>query len=162
MMKRRDLLQYGAFGTIASALPGISFAEADEATRGLLDSDLIYLSPIRSDGSLSSCQAEIWFVTLGTSVFVCTRSDSWRVQAVRQGLTSTHFWVGDRGIWKRNNYQSLPTMRMEGDVETNDESLEAALEAFGRKYAGEWGKWGPRFRKGLADGSRTMLRYAIT
>ena len=161
-MKRRELLQYSALGTITAALPGLTFAETEEATRGLLNSDLVYLSPVRSDGSLSSCQAEIWFAVLGTSVFVCTRTTSWRVQAVKQGLTTTHFWVGDRGIWRRNNYQSLPTMRMEGAVETGDESLEAALQAFGNKYAGEWGKWGPRFRNGLADGSRTMLRYAIT
>ena len=34
-----------------------------------------------------------------------------------------------------------------------------ALEAFGAKYADEWGSWGPRFRDGLADGSRVLLRY---
>ena len=37
--------------------------------------------------------------------------------------------------------------------------IEAALAAFGAKYPDEWDKWEPRFRKGLADGSRVLIRY---
>ena len=34
-----------------------------------------------------------------------------------------------------------------------------ALESFGVKYPSQWSSWGPRFSKGLADGSRVMIRY---
>lgn len=38
----------------------------------------------------------------------------------------------------------------------------AVLEAMGPKYVEEgWGTWGNRFRTGLADGDRVMLRYAV-
>ena len=36
------------------------------------------------------------------------------------------------------------------------------LDAMGEKYHSEWFRWGPRFRNGLADGSRVMLRYSPT
>lgn len=161
-MQRRKLLQYGALGAVAVSLPLRGAAESEAAKQALLNSNLVYLSPVKRDGSLSSCQAEVWYVTLGTSVYVCTATGSWRSQAVRRGITDTQFWVGDRGVWRRNNYQSLPVIRLQGAVETDDGILEGALTAFGRKYASEWGTWGPRFRNGLADGSRTMLRYDIT
>ena len=42
---------------------------------------VVYLTPLRSDGSESRCHAEIWFVADGDDVFVCTPGDSWRAQA---------------------------------------------------------------------------------
>ena len=42
-------------------------------------------------------------------------------------------------------------------VHEDDSVIEAALAAFGEKYPDEWDKWEPRFRKGLADGSRVLV-----
>jgi hypothetical protein len=39
------------------------------------------------------------------------------------------------------------------------DSQTSVLDAMGDKYPLEWVIWGPRFRNGLADGSRVMLRY---
>ena len=64
-------------------------------------------------------------------------------------------------MWKQSDgaYLSAPHMHVEGRLE-NDTAVQArALEAFGAKYSEEWGSWGPRFRDGLADGSRVLLRY---
>ena len=33
------------------------------------------------------------------------------------------------------------------------------MAAFSKRYAEEWGKWGPRFERGRADGSRVLIRY---
>lgn len=158
-MKRRQLLQAGASATILSMIPWQT--QAQDVRSALLSSDLVYLSPIKSDGSLSSCQAEIWYVMMGSELYVCTRTTSWRAQAPRKGLTDTHFWVGDLGVWKRADYQSLPTVNGIASVETDEQRIQAALQLFGQKYASGWGTWGPRFRNGLKDGSRTMLRYQL-
>lgn len=159
-MKRRTLLQAaGALGALA-LLP--SGANAAEARLALTQSNLVYLSPITSSGKLSRCQAEVWYVMLGADVYVCTDTDSWRAKAARLGLTDTKVWVGDLGVWRRVNYQALPSLNAMAAVAQEEDQIELALAEFGRKYASEWNKWGPRFRKGLKNGSRTMLRYTVT
>lgn len=142
-----------------AALP--ASARASEANLALLDSNLVYLSPFRTDGSLSHCQAEVWYTMLGADVFVVTATESWRAQAPVKGLARTKLWIGDLGVWKRADYESLPTVVAEASIETNEKILEQVLQQFGYKYSREWGKWGPRFSQGLADGSRTMLRYRL-
>lgn len=159
MIKRRQLLQAGASAALLSVIPWR--AQAEDVRSALLSSDLVYLSPIKSDGSLSSCQAEIWFVMMGKDLYVCTRTTSWRAQAPVKGLTDTQFWVGDLGVWKRANYQSLPVVKGEASIESDQQKVESALQLFGQKYASGWGTWGPRFRNGLKDGSRTMLKYQL-
>ena len=143
-------------------LAAIPFAlRASEANIALSDSNLVYLSPYQSDGSLSNCQAEVWYTMLGADVFVCTASDSWRALAPLKGLVRTKLWIGDLGIWKSADYESLPTVVAEARIESDQKVLESALQQFGYKYFSEWKKWGPRFSRGLIDGSRTMLRYSL-
>ncbi len=159
-MQRRTLLRAGLAGLSLMAIP--FSLRASDAKTALPDSNLVYLSPLQSNGSLSSCQAEVWYAMLGADVFVCTATRSWRAQAALNGLSRTQLWVGDLGVWKNADYKSLPTVVAEASIESDEKLLESALQQFGYKYSREWGKWGPRFRKGLADGSRTMLRYRLT
>jgi hypothetical protein len=159
-MQRRTFIQAGLASVTLAALPAP--LRASEADIALLDSNLIYLSPYQSDGSLSHCQAEVWYAMLGADVFVCTASSSWRAQAPLKGLVRTKLWVGDLGVWKSADYESLPTVVAEAKIETDEKVLELALQQFGDKYSREWGKWGPLFSRGLADGSRTMLRYGLS
>ena len=45
-------------------------------------------------------------------------------------------------------------------VEEDAEALlDRMLEVYGEKYPDEIGKWSGRFKKGLADGSRVIIRY---
>jgi hypothetical protein len=44
-------------------------------------------------------------------------------------------------------------------IEPDRAVFERLMERFATRYADEWGKWGPRFRKGWDDGSRVMIRY---
>jgi hypothetical protein len=99
---------------------------------------------------------------IGADVFVCTATSSWRSQAPRKGIANTKIWVGDLGNWRRADYKSLPTVNAVCSIESDATVIEAALNQFGRKYVSEWSRWGPRFRNGLADGSRTMLRYRLS
>ena len=158
-MRRRALLKAGLASVTLAAIP--FSLRASDAYIALLDSDLVYLSPYRSDGSLSHCQAEVWYTMLGADVFVCTASDSWRALAPLQGLIRTKLWIGDLGIWKSADYESLPAVVVEARIESDQKVLESALQQFGYKYFSEWKKWGPRFSRGLIDGSRTMLRYSL-
>lgn len=140
--------------------PGI-LGGAVAATEFDFSSQLIYLSPQKSDGSNSRCQAEIWFADVGAELFVVTARDAWRAQALRQGLPLARIWVGDVGEWGNSNgaYRQLPQLMTRGRIETESAVQQQVLAKMGTKYVSEWGRWGPRFRKGLADGSRVMLGY---
>lgn len=159
-MQRRVFLQAGLTSVTLAALP--ASLKASETNIALMESNLVYLSPYQSDGSLSRCQAEVWYAMLGADVLVVTASESWRAQAPLKGLARTKLWVGDLGVWKSADYESLPTVIAEARIESDEKVLDLALQQFGQKYSREWGKWGPRFSRGLADGSRTMLRYRLS
>ena len=157
-MDRRHFLK------TATAMGGMSLVNpslADPITTGLTASDLVYLSPIKSNGKESACQAEIWFAYDGVHIYVCTDTDSWRATAPKLGLEMTRIWVGDLGQWQDANgeYKNLPSLMAKASIESSDQEQARVLELFGDKYRLSWLVWGRRFRKGLANGSRTMLKY---
>jgi len=143
-------------------LPADQAFALPDATRGALEkSRLIYLSPLRSDGSESECHGEVWYVQDGAELLVVTTTDRWKALAVRRGLDRARIWVGDFGQWKKSDgrFKTGPTFLAKARFAAEDSVIEAALAAFGAKYPDEWDKWEPRFRKGLADGSRVLIRY---
>lgn len=132
-----------------------------DLSQALANSGLVYLTPIRSDGSFSRCQAELWFVRDGSDIVVVSKARSWRVQAVRKGLTSARLWLGDLGVWTRTDgaYLKLPSIKAYASI-VDDPSVHAALlRAYGKKYRLGWMFWKNRFTKGLRAGTRVMLRY---
>ena len=150
-MQRRELV-LGSFAALAAtALPA----------RGAAESPLIYISPMKSDGGLSRCQAEVWFALHGGDYYVVTAADAWRARAIERGLSAAQIWVGDVGQWRWANgrHRSLPRLRASGSMIDDPALVEVVLQRLGEKYADEWGTWGPRFRNGLASGQRVMLRY---
>ena len=158
MMNRRESL--AALGALAAgaALP----LRAAEIPAAADQSPLIYITPIRSDGRESRCQAEVWFVREGASLYVVTTTETWRARAVQAGLNTARIWVGDKGVWSRSRtYRQLPSVRATASLVTDRERHAELLKTFGAKYVSEWTKWGPRFADGLADGSRVMLRYQV-
>ena len=137
-------------------------AWADMAAKPTLDtSHLIYLTPYRSDGSESACHGEVWFVHHEQEIYVVTKADAWRANAIRQKLDKAKIWIGEFGMWKSSNdaYRAAPSLDINGAIEADTRVHARILDAFGKKYAKEWGVWGPRFRDGLDEGSRVMLRY---
>lgn len=164
-INRRQVLG-GTAVLLATGLGGLApvAANVSPAVAFLDKSQLIYLSPLKSDGSESACHGEVWFVHHADEVYVVTRSDAWRAEAIRRGLRRAAIWIGEFGVWKRakNRYRSAPYLVIEGRLEEDPAAHTAVLERYAEKYADEWGSWGPRFRKGLAEGSRVMLRYAVT
>lgn len=154
-MQRRTFIRNSSVLLAGAALPWSAFGA------GQAESPLIYISPYKTNGDLSRCQAEVWYAQDGADMYVVTASNAWRARAISAGLQRTKIWVGDVGPWQRSGggYKNLPALQANG-AQINDAAQHARLlQIFGAKYADEWGSWGPRFRNGLADGSRVMLRY---
>ena len=157
MITRRTLLR-----TAVAAAVVAPFARGNEARQtAMAESPLIYLTPLQSSGAESRCQAEIWYAVHAGAMYVVTRTDAWRSEAIRRGLDRARIWVGDVGNWRRadGRYRNLPVVEATASVEMDAAGREQVLAAMGVKYADEWPTWGPRFRNALADGSRVMLKY---
>lgn len=163
-VNRRQALTGGAALFVAAwANPRAGFAADSPAVAALDKSSLIYLTPVVSKGRESACHGEVWFVHLEREIYVVTQSDAWRAEAVRRGFARAKIWIGEFGSWKsaKDRYRSAPYLEIDGKLETDNAVHSAVLAEFGRKYTNEWSSWEPRFRDGLADGSRVLLRYQI-
>lgn len=136
-------------------------AGSDGLADALARSELVYVSPLKRDGSESACHGEVWFVTDGDDVLVVTAADRWRAEAIGRGLDQARLWVGEHGVWKRAGkaWEQSPTTDASARLEKEASVHTRALELFGAKYTREWGKWGPRFQQGLASGDRVLIRY---
>ena len=161
---RRRLIALGAGTIVALAWPRPVRAVLGSDVTALLErSGFVYVSPLKRDGSESRCHAEVWFVGDGDSALVVTSAKAWRAQAIGKGLSRARVWVGDHGVWdpsgKERAFQAAPSFVAEAALEKAQSAHDHALALFGSKYTREWGSWGPRFQKGLADGSRVLIRY---
>lgn len=161
-LSRRSFLTTAALLAGALGWPSRALADAaSDAKSAIAKSPLVYISPLKRDGSESRCHGEVWFVPDGDDLLVVTDPERWRAAAVGKGLDRARLWVGDFGVWKSSNgsFRSGPSYVARARLERDRGVHARALEAFGAKYPDEWDKWGPRFRDGLASGGRVLLRY---
>ena len=139
------------------------FRVSKSAQSAIGTSKLIYITPIKSDGKESACHGEVWFYADGEDLLVVTKPELWRSRAIERGLDRARIWVGDHGVWKRSDgaFRKAPSFLARAEHISGDaEAVGRTLKAMGTKYAGEgWSTYGPRFKEGLADGSRVLLRY---
>jgi hypothetical protein len=173
LMNRRKILK-AAMATSLAVLPTMARGAASSSAAAALSASaaklpytidetaVIYLTPLKNDGAESACQAEVWFTHHQGEIFVVTASDAWRARAIGAGLSRARIWIGDVGVWNSDaRYKVLPSVDVVGDQILDASRQAQVLEQFGDKYSLEWIVWGARFRKGLADGSRVMLRYQL-
>ncbi len=169
-LSRRSFLEGAVALSGALLLPaGLAGAKDGEyevskaAGSAIESSPLIYITPIRSDGSESACHGEVWFASEGQDLLVVTKPDLWRSQAVNQGLDVARIWVGDFGVWKKSQgkFKTAPTFLAQVEHVVSDAGLvKRTLEAMSIKYAKTgWETYGPVFNKGLRNGDRVLLRY---
>lgn len=168
-VSRRSFLRGAALAAGALAFPGTArFASAYElpgaATDAIGKSTLVYVSPLRSSGAESTCHGEVWFVADAGDLMVVTSVDRWKAEAIGRGLDRARLWVGDHGVWKRagSEFKRSPSFVASASLDRDATRRARVLTSFGKKYPDEWDKWGPRFRKGLEDESRVLIRYAPT
>ena len=169
-LSRRNFLEGAVALSGALLLPaGLARAEeakyrvSEEARAAIESSEVIYITPIRSDASESTCHGEVWFVPEGQDLLIVTKPDLWRFRAVKQGLDRARIWVGDFGVWKKSQdkFKTAPTFLAQAEhISSNAGLAKQTLEAMGVKYATTgWDTYGPRFNKGLRNGDRVLLRY---
>lgn len=166
MITRRVLLKFsGAVFAAGAVTRHVTAATVADAARTALDqSDVVYITPLKQDSSESTCHAEVWFVLDGGDLLVVTGANAWRATAVTRGLTRARMWVGEFGAWKdaKEAYRAAPELLATAAF-VNDAQIHArALERFGAKYPLGWLYYEGKFRDGLKDGSRVMLRYTPT
>jgi hypothetical protein len=161
---RRGFLVAAAAGTAGLALPRLARADHHEGAlaAAMAASPLVYVSPLKKDGSESTCHGEVWFVAEGKDALVVTAHDRWKAKSLAAGLDRARLWVGDFGVWTKadGKWKTAPTFDAKVALEKDAAAQASALALFGKKYPAEWDKWGPRFKDGLADGSRVLLRYS--
>lgn len=130
---------------VSAALAEIS----PEIRKGLEESTYVYVSSTRKDGSLSKA-AEIWFLWHEGAVYVATPPSSWRVKRIKAGRTDAKIWVGK---------PDGPAFEAKGELAAEPAVHAVMFETFAKKYGSRWESYEERFRAGLADGSRVLVKY---
>ena len=109
----------------------------------------VYISSTRKDGNLSR-PAEIWFLWHKGSVYVASAPTSWRAKRIRWGRPDAKIWVGK---------PDGPSFLATGAIVNEPDVLPVLFKTFAQKYSERWSSYEENFRKGLADGSRVLIRY---
>ena len=173
-MKRRHFIArslvwlVGLVGLVVAPPSARRAGATTSSLRGLLErSPYVYVSPLRSDGSESSCHAEVWYAWLDDAVVMIVSTDRWKARAIRRGLAQARLWVGDHGRWKgmlwnNEDFRGAPSFVAGAERVEDAALLERLLEAYEAKYPDEIEQWRERMRSGYADGSRILVRYRPT
>jgi len=157
-------------GTPAPPMAGLVRADGSvvpELVPALEQSEFAYVSPLRSDGSASTCHGEVWYAWLDDTIVTTTSRESWKARAVARGLDRARIWIGSYGRWKRiaggrnEAFRRGPNFVAHASVEPDAAVLDPLLEVYGRKYPGEIGRWRERMRREVASGERVILRYRL-
>ena len=131
------------------------------AKAALAESPLVYISPLLDKGKESRCHGEVWFFVDEGDVVIFTSKESWKARALALGRNQARIWVGDFGPvrWAGDRFRKAPHFKAMAEGDSRPEAFERLMADYEKRYADEWGKWGPRFRKGYNDGSRELIRY---
>ena len=132
--------------------------------RSLAQSPYVYVSPLRSDGSESTCHSQLWFGWMDNAIVVSSGVESWRARCIDQGLTRARIWLGDHGIWKQpfgtnDAYRMGPSLSARASALNDPDLLRRLLAIYETKYLGEIARWRARILRGFEDGSRLLIRY---
>jgi hypothetical protein len=141
---------------VAALLLGLVLPALDAAAgisagveKQLREAKYVYVSSQRKDGSFGQ-PAEIWFFFHQGAVYVSSPRTTWRVRRIEAGRPKAKIAVGRPGG---------ASFAASGKL-VDDPALHPVLfEAFAKKYPDGWSDFEERFRKGLKDGSRVLIRY---
>jgi hypothetical protein len=136
-------------GASLSTVPANSGSLSPELQKELESSKHVYIQSTRADGSLSKA-AEIWFMYHKGAVWVCSETTSHRVKRIQAGKTGAKIAVGK---------SDGPSFTAKGSIVKDAEVNKVLFETFAKKYASGWTSYEKEFQNGLADGSRTLVKY---
>ncbi len=133
-----------AFGVRAAA------AELPQSTKeALANSKYVYIATTRKDGHLGK-PAEIWFLYHNGAVYVASPPTAWRVRRIKAGRTQAKISVGK---------PDGPSFMATGAIVNEPDVLPVMFESYAKKYPDGWPKFEEKFRTGLKDGGRVLIKY---
>jgi len=136
----------GGAAHAADAPPSVVTPEQERLLR---ESEFVYISSTRKDGTLSR-KAEIWFTWQDGAVWVGTGPESWRAKRIRWKRPMATIWIGG---------PEGPSIRARGEFVSDPKRYDMLCTAYSAKYPARWPRWEASFREGLANGSRVLVRY---
>lgn len=122
---------------------------APEVVRALETSPYVYIATQRKGGGFGG-PAEIWFMWDQGAVWVASPTTTWRVKRIRAGRPAARIAVGSK---------TGPTFDARGSLVRDPATYTRLYATYAKKYPDGWQKYEARFREGLADGSRVLMRY---
>lgn len=129
---------------------GAAAAMLDATTEHVLAArPYVYIATQRKDGSFGAA-AEIWFMYDRGAVWVASPSTAWRVKRIRAGRPLAQIAVGSR---------NGPTFTAKGSFVRDPAAYALLYATFAKKYPDGWPRYEAKFREGLKDGSRVLMRY---
>jgi len=126
-------------------------ALAPEVVRALEQSPYVYVSTQRKDGSFSPA-AEIWFMWDQGAVWMASPITAWRVKRIKAGRPSARIFVGKK---------DGPMLIANGSFVRDPAAYERLFTTYAKKYPDGWPRYEAKFREGLKDGSRVLMRYHV-
>jgi hypothetical protein len=146
-MNRRAALAV-LLGLLLSPLASRAALPESVATE-LAKAKYAYVASQRKDGSFSK-PAEIWFLFHEGAVYVASPPTAWRVKRIRAGRKRAQIAVGK---------VDGPSFLAKGEIAKEPDVHAVLFETFAKKYPDGWGSFEKKFREGLKEGSRVLVKY---
>lgn len=136
------------------ALCGVRPAGADvtlapAVIRALEESPYVYVATQRKDGTFSP-PAEIWFMWDQGAVWMASPATTWRAKRIRAGRGTARIFIGKK---------DGPMITATGSFVRDPAVYDRLYATFAKKYPDGWPRYEAKFREGLNDGSRVLMRY---
>ena len=135
--------------TLVLAVPAHATELPAAVREQLKTSPHVYISTQRKDGSFGK-PAEIWFLDHQGAVWVGTPPTSWRVKRIKSGRPNAKIAVGK---------PDGPSFDAVGTIVNDPKVADVMFETFAKKYPDRWPGYEKRFKDGMKDGSRVLVKY---
>jgi hypothetical protein len=152
MIRRRDALKLLVLALLTATCtrrPSLAGAPAGSLEEQLASSTYVYIATQRKDGSFGK-PAEIWFLHHEGAVWVGTPPTTWRVKRIKAGRTAAKIAVGK---------PDGPSFDAVGALIDDPKVAEVMFAIYAKKYPDRWPGYEQRFRDGMKDGSRVLVKY---
>jgi hypothetical protein len=136
-------------GAFIFTSPQQSAALSSDQEKALDSAKYVYIQSTRKDGKLGK-PAEIWFFNHKGAVWVCSPTTTHRVKRIQAGQTKAKIAIGK---------PDGPAFNAKGSIVKDAEVNKVMFESFAKKYADGWSSYEKQFKDGLANGSRTLIKY---
>jgi len=136
-------------GACLFSTPAQSAALSADQQKALDSAKYVYIQSSRKDGKLSK-PAEIWFMHYKDAVWVASPVTTHRVKRIKAGQTKAKIAIGK---------PDGPSFTAKGSLMKDPEVNKVMFETYAKKYADGWSSYEKQFKDGLADGSRTLIKY---